>query len=111
DVGTSVHSNRLNENLSNVDQPAAQTVSAISRGLAGHGFEPALANEAAQVVLGHLVARESTVLAFQDVFILTAIFGIPVALLSFGLPKARGLKPAKPAQATPSIFTPVNPAV
>jgi DHA2 family multidrug resistance protein len=111
DVGTSVHSNRLNENLSNIDQQTAQTVSAISRALASHGFAPALANEAGHVVLGHLVARESTVLAFQDVFLLTAIFGIPVSLLSFGLPKMRGLKPAKPAPTVSTVFTPVNPAV
>jgi DHA2 family multidrug resistance protein len=111
DVGTSVHSSRLDENLSNVSQPTAQTVSAVSRGLASHGFAPALANQAAHVVLGHLVARESTVLAFQDVFFLTAIFGLPVSLLSFGLPKVRGVRPAKPTPAPPPIFTPVKAAV
>ncbi|HEY4246336.1 MAG TPA: MFS transporter [Lacunisphaera sp.] len=107
DVRTTVHSSWLDEALTNVNQPLAQTVSAIGRGLSSHGLTPALAEPAAKVVVSRIVAREATVLAFQDIFLFTTIFGVAVSVLSFGLPKARETAPAKPIPAAPAIFTPV----
>jgi DHA2 family multidrug resistance protein len=106
DVRTTVHSSRLDEGFTNVNQPFAQTVSAIGRGLSSHGFAPALAEPAARLVVSRIVTREATVLAFQNIFLFTTIVGVAVSALSFGLPKARGAAPAKPTPVTPPIFTP-----
>lgn len=111
DVRSTVHSSRLNEALTNVNQPLAQTVAAIGRGLSSRGFTPALAEPAAHLVVSRIVAREATVLAFQDVFFFTTIFGVAVSALSFGLPKTRRAAPGKPVPATPAIFKAVAHAV
>jgi DHA2 family multidrug resistance protein len=90
DTRATVHSARLAEHVTATNPLVASTVSTLGRGLASHGLPPAVGADAARLVLGHLVARESSVLAFQDLFLLTAVVGVVVSALSFGLPKLRG---------------------
>ncbi|HVU23430.1 MAG TPA: MFS transporter [Opitutus sp.] len=99
DTRATVHSSALAANFT-VENPLVRgTAAAIAHGLAAHGVTPALSLPAARAVLDHLLVRESTVLAFHDLFLATALVGIAVALLGFALPKpgaARQPVPVRP---------------
>ncbi len=103
DTRTTIHSSQLAENLTGVSPLVRQTLIAIGRGLASHGLPPAFAPQAATAVLGRIVARESAVLAFHDLFLLTTVVGVVVSVLSLGLPRLRRARAAvAPRSASPS---------
>jgi len=87
DRRATVHSTQLGADLATVGPLLPATLAAIGRGLVAHGLPPALAGRAAEAVLGRLVARESTVLAFRDLFLLTAVIGVALGALGFCLPR------------------------
>lgn len=98
DQRATVHSVQLGADLATAGPLLSQTLAAISRGLVGHGLPPALAGRAADAVLGGMVARESMVLAFRDLFLLTAVVGAALAALGLCLPRpARRPRSAAPA--------------
>ncbi|HVT74211.1 MAG TPA: MFS transporter [Lacunisphaera sp.] len=93
DLRGSVHSSRLAEHLTAFDPAAQQALSSLTRGLVAHGFDPRLGRDGASFVLSRLLGRESTLLAFHDLFLVTALVGLVVVLLTPVLP---GLNAAAP---------------
>lgn len=96
DLRATVHSAALSANLTTLNPVAQKSIADIGRGLLSKGFPPTLSHDGAALVINRIVARESTVLAFRDVFFAATLIGPAVALLGFALPKAVRPRPAQP---------------
>jgi MFS family permease len=83
DVRERLHSSLLTEHLSLVSSSFHRTLSMLGTGLARHGLAPAVSERAARVAVQGMIGRETTALAFQDVFLVLASVGVVACLLTF----------------------------
>lgn len=94
-----VHSSHLGQSLSLGTSPASQYLSQVSRGLSTSGLSPFTEGAAANLLLSRLVAREASILAYQDTFGVLALIGVLVASGGLLLPRVRKSGPAQVPQA------------
>jgi DHA2 family multidrug resistance protein len=90
DMRETTHSNVLTQHLTSGNPMFRTTLAKVGAGMVQRGLNPALAAKAAQAMVDRMVVRESTVLAFGDVFWLLAAVGLTATVVSLCFPKLRG---------------------
>jgi DHA2 family multidrug resistance protein len=89
DVRQTLHSTQLTAHLTAGNLMFSRTLAMLGAGTVRHGMNPALSSTAGQMLLDRMVAREATVLAFQDVFWLLAAVGLVASGLALLFPRLR----------------------